>query len=207
MTMHHLRAQRRRAGLGPVVRCVPAGSRVFVPCPVLPFWDHAEVSFQLNRSKSTVASYYFDGSKHRRPELDAGLTDNVTGAVRTTEMHLNSTATDGWARFAIAGVTAEDSGLYRCSAKVLHPAPVVTHCSTPTVHLHLEGHQCEGPAVCSPQGSGNPTSNGLWIWIGAMVGLVMYAVLVTILASVKIVRMKEDKSSQNDYMNTKHVVR
>ena len=54
-------------------------------------------------------------------------------------MHLNTTASDGWARFALIGVTAEDSGLYRCSAKVIYPAPVLTLCNASTVDLRLEG--------------------------------------------------------------------
>ena len=55
------------------------------------------------------------------------------------KMHLNTTASDGWARFALIGVTAEDSGLYRCSAKVIYPAPVLTLCNASTVDLRLEG--------------------------------------------------------------------
>ncbi|CAL8284281.1 unnamed protein product [Gadus morhua 'NCC'] len=198
-----------------VVQCVPVGSLVFVPCPSpsLPDPDNAEVSFRLDHSEE-MASYDFDGSK-----LDAGLEENVTMAKRRTgisvKMHLNTTASDGWARFALIGVTAEDSGLYRCSAKVIYPAPVLTLCNASTVDLRLEGrglgfslcsgHQCEAPVVCGPPVSGPPECLSTWIWIGAMAALGVYALLVTVVASVKIVRVNKDELNQSEYMNTKRV--
>ncbi|CAL8389993.1 unnamed protein product [Boreogadus saida] len=190
-----------------VVRCVPAGDLVFVPCPS-PSLD-ADVQFRLEKSEK-MAHYDFDGSRWNRSELDAGLEENVTMAKRRTginvKMHLNKTASDGWARFALVGVAAEDSGLYRCSATVIYPPPGFTGlCNASTVDLRLEGHQCEAPVVCGPPGSGPP--EGLWIWIGAVAALGVYALLVTVVASVKIVRVNKDVLNQSEYMNTKRVAR
>ncbi|CAL8389990.1 unnamed protein product [Boreogadus saida] len=191
-----------------VVRCVPAGDLVFVPCPSPSLPDDAEVSFRLDHSEE-MAHYDFDGGRCGRSELDAGLEENVTMAKRRTginvKMHLNKTASDGWARFALVRVAAEDSGLYRCSAKVIYPAPVLTLCNASTVDLRLEGHQCEAPVVCGPPGSGPP--EGLWIWIGAVAALGVYALLVTVVASVKIVRVNKEVLNQSEYMNTKRVAR
>ncbi|XP_056445044.1 uncharacterized protein LOC130381439 [Gadus chalcogrammus] len=192
----------------PVVRCVPAGDLVFVPCPSPSLLKNADVSFRLEHSEE-MASFDFDGSRWNRSELDAVLEENVTMAKRRTEinvkMHLNKTASDGWARFALIGVTAEDSGLYRCSAKVIYPAPVLTLCNASTVDLRLEGHQCEAPVVCGPPVSGPPEGLSIRIWIGAVAALGVYALLVTVVASVKIVRVNKDELNQSEYMNTKRV--
>ncbi|XP_056445045.1 T-cell-specific surface glycoprotein CD28-like [Gadus chalcogrammus] len=193
-----------------VVRCVPTGDLVFVPCPSPLLPDDAEVKFQLDQSEK-MAHYRFYGSRWNRSELDAGLEENVTMAKRRPEinvkMHLNTTASDGWARFALVGVAAEDSGLYRCSAKVIYPPPVLTLCNASTVDLRLEGHQCEAPVVCGPPVSGPPECLSIWIWIGAMAALGVYALLVTVVASVKLVRVNKDKLNQSEYMNTKRVAR
>ncbi|XP_059905274.1 T-cell-specific surface glycoprotein CD28-like isoform X2 [Gadus macrocephalus] len=193
-----------------LVRCVPAGDLVFVPCPSPWLLDDAEVSFRLEHSEEMV-HYDFSKSRWKRSELDAGLEENVTMAKRRTEinvkMHLNTTASDGWARFALVGVAAEDSGLYRCSAKVIFPAPVLTLCNASTVDLRLEGHQCEAPVVCGPPVSGPPEGLSTWIWIGAVAALGVYALLVTVVASVKIVRVNKDELNQSEYMNTQRVAR
>ncbi|XP_059905279.1 T-cell-specific surface glycoprotein CD28-like [Gadus macrocephalus] len=193
-----------------LVRCVPTGDLVFVPCPSPSLLKNADVSFRLEHSEE-MASYDFEGSRWNRSELDAGLEENVTMAKRRTEinvkMHLNTTASDGWARFALVGVAAEDSGLYRCSATVTHPPPGLILCNASTVDLRLEGHQCEAPVVCGPPVSGPPEGLSTWIWIGAMAALGVYALLVTVVASVKIVRVNKDEKNQSEYMNTKRVAR
>ena len=119
-------------------RCVPAGSLVFIPCPLLSDYTKAIVGFRLNKLKSSIAYYDFKGSQYNSSQkLEAGLEEK--GTKGRTAMHFNTSAPDRWAQFSLAGVTAEDSGLYQCIAKVFRPGPVKTHCDAPTVDLRLEG--------------------------------------------------------------------
>ena len=122
-----------------------------VPCPSPALLARHEVSFRLDREGLRVAFYDFKRERYDWATLDAGLEEtaktvnakttdaNVTTAAAAVTVLLNRTAPGGWARFALAGVGAEDGGLYRCSAKVLNPPPVKTLCDAPTVDLRLEG--------------------------------------------------------------------
>ncbi|CAL8308499.1 unnamed protein product [Merluccius merluccius] len=157
--------------------CVPADSVVLVPCPSPPAAAaaaDAELYFRLYKSRNIVATYLF--KKDAEP---------IAVVKERLQMHMNNaTAADGWARFALTGVTAEDSGLYWCITKAVYPPPVVTNCIASNVHLLLEGHQCK----CSAASLLDQLSNFkcFWVWIGAMAALFLVTVLVSTVATVTI---------------------
>ncbi|CAL8389978.1 unnamed protein product [Boreogadus saida] len=144
-----------------------------LPCPSPSLPDDAEVSFRLDHSEE-MAHYDFDGGRCGRSELDAGLEENVTMAKRRT------------------GINGRRGGQRPlscfCSAKVIYPAPrvdLMQRC--PQWTSAWKGTSARAPVVCGPPGSGPP--EGLWIWIGAgRRPLGVYALLVTVVASVKIQR-------------------
>ncbi|KAJ3584502.1 hypothetical protein NHX12_014997 [Muraenolepis orangiensis] len=156
---------------------VAVGGRVFVPCG-----SNVEVSVRLYKSGHVIGTYDYNGSRITQEKLRTGLVETVREGV---EVHMNTTASHGWTRFALTGVTVNDSGLYRCVTKV--------HCDTPVVHLLLEGIQCMTSDPGPP----------LWIWITAITVLALYGAIITFLASVKIVRITNVPNVPNEYMNTK----
>ncbi|KAJ3584503.1 hypothetical protein NHX12_014998 [Muraenolepis orangiensis] len=169
---------------------VAVGGRVFVPCPGPRAESNMELSVRLYKSDHAIGTCDIYGAQIGLEKLRTGLVKTVTEGV---EVHMNTTASHGSTRFALTGVTAKDSGLYRCETKVIYPPPVLTHCDAPMVHLLLEGIQCMTSDPGPP----------LWIWITAITVLALYGALITFLASVKIVRITNVPNVPNEYMNTK----
>ncbi|KAJ3584501.1 hypothetical protein NHX12_014996 [Muraenolepis orangiensis] len=94
---------------------VAVGGRVFVPCG-----SNVEVSVRLYKSGHVIGTYDYNGSRITQEKLRTGLVETVREGV---EVHMNTTASHGWTRFALTGVTVNDSGLYRCVTKCMTSDP------------------------------------------------------------------------------------
>ncbi|XP_060889011.1 T-cell-specific surface glycoprotein CD28-like [Labrus mixtus] len=162
--------------------CVAAGDSVSVPCPNMTGED-----FRLNLFKDQELIYNHSCS-HNNKAPDCKLPLRV-------DLQLHKKTDNDSVSFLLIGVNASRHGVYRCEGQVRFPPPLLPAVpGAASILVLIEGHQCKVP---KQESSDNP-----WIWILALVSVILYSVIITVSAVFFWVKLRKT-DSQSDYMNTK----
>ncbi|XP_040888044.1 uncharacterized protein si:dkey-1h24.6 isoform X2 [Toxotes jaculatrix] len=166
--------------------CVPGRAKVHVPCPNVTAID---MMFRLFKDKKVIANITCSEEnstlKCTRPDTMAGVELYENKQRKLVDFIL----TDG------------RHGTYSCDGTVTFPPPYQKVQSPWMIHVHVEEHICKHNNNSRNCGD-NPSRGVDWIWILAVVLLIIYSVTVTIIALITGVKLRETEC-QNDYMNTK----
>ncbi|XP_070786799.1 T-cell-specific surface glycoprotein CD28 [Enoplosus armatus] len=169
--------------------CIPAGHNVTVPCPKLIGED---VTFNLLKDQEVIYNYT-SGDEKNSP--------NYKPAYTRVGMELHENKENNTVSFMLTGVNVSRHGIYRCEGIVMFPPPFIKVQSASRILVLVEGHQCKDNKNCvNPKTDEN--QNSIFRWIGMLVVLSIYCIIVTIFALVNWVNQRKT-DSQSDYMNTK----
>lgn len=168
--------------------CLPAGHSVVIPCPEL---TKEEVRFTLLKNHEVI---------HREECNTVNCTPMLLGAgVR----RLMSKTENKSISFELTVVNDSSHGAYRCEATGLLPPPRLPSVYSVGKLVLVEGHHCKinNPPEDPPTG-GKESRDFPWVWILALVSVIIYSVIITVCALFYWIKLKKT-DSQSDYMNTK----
>ncbi|XP_051914892.1 uncharacterized protein si:dkey-1h24.6 [Hippocampus zosterae] len=160
--------------------CKHNPATIYVPCPMLVGED---LTFALRKDEKVIHTQKCNSNK-----MTVDCEPNPCAELMLREVNTSVS-------FVLTGEMAKNGGLYRCEGTVTFPPPLKTEMSAVGILVHVEGHKCSSGKT--KEGNGY-----LWIWITVLGVLCVYSIIITIIAVVNRVKVRQEQF-QNDYINTK----